>query len=391
MKVRYPGAVRVALMALVSIPTLTQAQSTFTVVPTPNGHHGPYNNALQAVAASSPSDIWAVGQTTIHYDGTSWTAFPAPRINGDNTSYLDGVVDVSPTDAWAAGIVGIGTASPGQLIEHWDGTEWREFPGPAFSSGEQPEIYGMSAVFPKDVWAVGSELVDNENLAALFEHWDGTAWTAHTGQFYGFFRGVSADAADDIWAVGYSGLNFVTFSEHYDGTSWTLVRTPDVGSGPNVLNGVVALAPDDVWAVGYSTASQTPPQGQYEVPSETLTEHYDGTSWSVVPSPNVGPNSQYQSNKLYGVTAVSPNDIWAFGSYFAASGSGNQMTLLLHWDGTSWSLTPSPSPEPGNFLDDILFSGVVTAPGSVWIVGSLDPATMNQPITATFVLHTTGG
>jgi hypothetical protein len=372
-------------MALVSIPTLTQAQSTFTVVPTPNGHHGPYNNALQAVAASSPSDIWAVGQTTIHYDGTSWTAFPAPRINGDNTSYLDGVVDVSPTDAWAAGIVGIGTASPGQLIEHWDGTEWREFPGPAFSSGEQPEIYGMAAVFPKDVWAVGSELVDNENLAALFEHWDGTAWTAHTGQFYGFFRGVSADAADDIWAVGYSGLNFVTFSEHYDGTSWTLVRTPDVGSGPNVLNGVVALAPDD------STASQTPPQGQYEVPSETLTEHYDGTSWSVVPSPNVGPNSQYQSNKLYGVTAVSPNDIWAFGSYFAASGSGNQMTLLLHWDGTSWSLTPSPSPEPGNFLDDILFSGVVTAPGSVWIVGSLDPATMNQPITATFVLHTTGG
>ena len=172
--------------------------------------------------------------------------------------------------------------------------------------------------------------------------------------FYGFFRGVSADAANDIWAVGYSGLNFVTFSEHYDGTSWTLVRTPDVGSGPNVLNGVVALAPNNVWAVGYSTASQMPPPGQYDVPSKTLIEHYDGTSWSVVPSPNVGPNSQYQSNKLYGITAVSPTDIWAFGSYFAASGNGNQMTLLLHWDGTSWSLNPSPSPEPGDFLADIL-------------------------------------
>ena len=123
--------------------------------------------------------------------------------------------------------------------------------------------------------------------------------------------------------------------------------------------------------------------------SKTLhIEHYDGTEWSVVPSPNVGPNSQYQSNKLYGITAaVSPTDIWAFGSYFAASGNEIQMTLLLHWDGTSWSLNPSPSPEPGDFLADILFSGVVTAPGSVWIVGSLAPATTDQPVTATFVLH----
>ena len=147
---------------------------------------------------------------------------------------------------------------------------------------------------------MGALLVNNATLKALFEHWDGTAWTATAGPFYGFFRGVSADAPNDIWAVGYSGLNFVTFSEHYDGASWTLVPTPDVGSGPNVLNGVVALAPDNVWAVGYSTASQKPPPGKYDVPTKTLIEHYDGTSWSVVPSPNVGPNSQYQSNRLWG-------------------------------------------------------------------------------------------
>jgi hypothetical protein len=189
--------------------------------------------------------------------------------------------------------------------------------------------------------------------------------------------------------VGYSGDS--TFSERYDGTDWTLVRTPDVGTGPNVLNAVLALAPNDVWAVGYSTATQKPPPGKYDVPTKTLIEHYDGTSWSVVPSPNVGPDSQYQSNRLLGITAVSSTDIWAFGSYFAASGSENQMTLVLHWDGTSWSLVPSPSPEPGNFRADILFGGVVTAPGSVWIVGSLDPAAEGKPVTATFVLHTTGG
>jgi hypothetical protein len=269
-------------LALLGTPAPTHAQSIFTVVPTPNGHHGTRNNALQAVAASSPSDIWAVGQTTIHFDGTKWTAFPAPMIDGDNTSYLDGVVDISPTEAWAAGIVGIGTASPGQVIERWDGAQWSVFPGPAFGSGEQHSIYGMTSVSANNIWAVGAMLVNNQTLEALFEHWDGAAWTAHTGTFYGFFRGVSADAPNDIWAVGYSGLNFVTFSEHYDGASWKLVRTPIVGTGPNVLNAVVALAPNDVWAVGYSTASQQPPPGKYDVPTKTLIEHYDGTSWSVV-------------------------------------------------------------------------------------------------------------
>ena len=65
--------------------------------------------------------------------------------------------------------------------------------------------------------------------------------------------------------------------------------TPNVGNGANSLGGVMALAPDNVWAVGFSTASTKPPPGEYEVPTKTLIEHYDGTGWSVVTSPNVGP------------------------------------------------------------------------------------------------------
>jgi hypothetical protein len=388
MNTRLSGAV---VLLLLEAPALAQAQSIFQVVRTPNGNHGPFNNSLQAVSASSPSDIWAVGETTIHFDGTKWTAFPAPNIDGGLTSVLDGVVDISPTEAWAAGIVGIGSGSPSQVIERWDGTEWSVFAGPSFNPGDQPEIYCMTAVSANDIWAVGSLLVDNESLQALYEHWDGTAWTATTGRLYGFFRGVSADTANDVWAVGYAGLNFVPFSQHYDGSGWKPVRTPSVGNGPNTLNAVVALAPNDVWAVGSSAASQKPPPGKYDVPTKTLIEHYDGTGWSVVPSPNVGPDSQYQSNRLFGVTAVSPNDIWAFGSYFAASGSEYQSTLLLHWDGVGWSLVPSPSPKPGDFKDDVLFGGVSPAPGNVWIVGSEDPATRGKPVTVTLVLHTTGG
>ena len=80
----------------------TQASSTFEVVPTPNENS---NSELFAASAYSPNDIWAVGQSTIHFDGTTWAAFPAPMIKGDNNSFLQGVVDISPTLAWAAGNV----------------------------------------------------------------------------------------------------------------------------------------------------------------------------------------------------------------------------------------------------------------------------------------------
>jgi hypothetical protein len=203
---------------------------------------------------------------------------------------------------------------------------------------------------------------------------------------HGFPEAISADAANDIWVVGYNpgGLAFTTASYHYNGTTFSPVATPNVGTGSNSLNGVLALAPDNVWAVGYSTATTKPPPNQYEVPTKTLILHYDGTGWSVVPSPNVGPTTQYQSNRLLGLTAVSPNDIWAFGSYFSPSGNDDQITLILHWDGASWSIVPSPNPHSGSPLNDILWGGVVTAPGSVWIVGSEDVFT-------TLVLHTTGG
>ena len=49
--------------------------STFQVVATPNEN---FNSELFAASASSPNDIWAVGQLTIHFDGARGRHFP-PR------------------------------------------------------------------------------------------------------------------------------------------------------------------------------------------------------------------------------------------------------------------------------------------------------------------------
>jgi hypothetical protein len=186
--------------------------------------------------------------------------------------------------------------------------------------------------------------------------------------------------------VGFKGFAPQILAKHWDGTNWTTAATPQVAGNNNKLNAVLALAPNDAWAVGFSTPRKPP-----NAASLTLILHWDGTSWKVVPSPNVGPKTQFQSNTLLGLTANSANDIWAFGFYLESNGSGQAKTLLLHWDGSSWKIAPSPNPTKGDFLLDSLVSGVTPSPGNVWIFGEEDEVVQNSPGIGTLALHTTTG
>jgi hypothetical protein len=339
--------------------------SVFKVISTPNGHPTPFQNDLHAVAASSATDIWSVGQTAIHFDGSKWTAFAIPGIGGDNTSRLTGVVDFAPDNVWAVGLINIGQGNPNQVIEHFDGSAWSVATGPSFLPNDAPALESITAVSAKDVWAAGYILTKNDqSLYPLFEHYDGTSWKAVETKFQsGTIFGISADASNDAWAVGTVAFG-QTFVEHFNGKGWVVVPSPNAGLGWNVLEGVVALAPNDVWAAGYYTQAVNSTR-----PALTLIEHFDGTSWKIVTSRNVGPNSVYQSNQFYGITAVSASDIWAFGSFFAADGSGQQATLVEHYDGTTWRIVPSPSPVD-TFRADILFGGMVIPQGNVLLVGN---------------------
>ena len=60
-------------------------------------------------------------------------------------------------------------------------------------------------------------------------------------------------------------------------------------------------------------------------------------AWSVVQSPNATPGN----NELHAVASVSATDVWAVGT--SDNTLGNSQTLILHWDGTAWSIVPSPT------------------------------------------------
>jgi hypothetical protein len=124
----------------------------------------------------------------------------------------------------------------------------------------------------------------------------------------------------------------VTLSERWDGTSWTIVSTPNaVGAQSSTLLGVSCTAANACTAAGsYKNSSGV---------TVTLVERWDGTSWTIQASPNPAGAS---SSALSGVSCVSSSACVAVGQY--TNSSGVQVTLAEHWNGASWSIQATPNP-----------------------------------------------
>jgi hypothetical protein len=180
-------------------------------------------------------------------------------------------------------------------------------------------------------------------------------------------RGVSADSGTDAWAVGYYGTGAQgsgddnTLTLHWTGTTWAKVASPNPLPGKtNEMAGVDARAANDVWAVGEDYSASTP--------VATLILHWTGTKWAKVPSPDPGTTG----DELTAVSADSASDAWAVGTILASGGVTD--SLILHWNGTSWSQVSSPTP-PNSYLN---LAGVTAISASdAWAVGTYYNNTTN--------------
>ncbi|MDX6309204.1 MAG: hypothetical protein QOI06_2250 [Nocardioidaceae bacterium] len=334
---------------------------------------------LLGVSAVSGSNAWAVGftdrsgrpRTSLieHWDGTRWTVSPSPRLQTDK--WLGGVSAASSDNAWAVGGDYVGSQVYGTLIEHWDGTSWTIAPSPnpgTFQSG----LDGVAIISPTDAWAVGAYSDSGSEGKTLIEHWDGATWTqvpSPNADGASNLSAVSAVSATDIWAVGSYRTGMYTDSsliEHWDGTSWTVVPSANpTGDTIVELASVSAVSGQDAWAVGNTYDGIT---------GGTIVEHWDGSTWTKVPSWNAG-----TTTRLQGVSAISATDAWAVGSY----DTNNQSeiiygTLIEHWDGTTWTKVPSPDPAAhGN----ILYGVSATSPTKAFAAGRSQTADTYKPLT----------
>ena len=331
----------------------------------------PFSDFLFDVGAVSASNVWAVGvnyntdgvQRTLveRWDGVQWSVVPSANRGSDN-NVLNGVAAVSANDVWAVGYDNAGGSSR-TLIERWNGAAWSIVPSPNFVHGNI--LIDVTAVSANDVWAVGYHSPSGPlSSSILVQHWNGTEWSIVTtpnipGSTSDVLFDVSARAANDIWAVGtYTGSGGVpqTLILRWNGTQWSIVPSPNVGTMENRLLGVSVLSSTDAWAVGCLGPCTS------AGPSQSLTQRWNGSTWSIVPSP-----SAPSGTVLSSVVAVSSNDVWAVGSILGGT-SGANRSVIEHWDGSSWSIVPNPDPP------DALYSGlaavVALSSNDLWAVGN---------------------
>src|SRR5437667_311369 len=105
-------------------------------------------------------------------------------------------------------------------------------------------------------------------------------------------------------------------------STWSIVSSPNSG-GNDYLSSVCCASFSFCTAVGSITNG-----------AQTLIETWNGTSWSIVPSPNRGTSPDF----LVGVACVSSSSCTAVGSYH--NGVVSQ-TLIESWDGATWAIVSS--------------------------------------------------
>ena len=144
-------------------------------------------------------------------------------------------------------------------------------------------------------------------------------------------RGAAARSSNDVWVVGSYRTGGLTLpmSMRWNGAAWTVTPMPApsaVFSPPATsLYDVHAFSANNAWAVGSNP-------GVESAAIETLVYRWNGSAWSIVPSP-AGSAGVYGS-AFYCVDGVAPDDFWAAG-YINIFGPG-AAALVAHWNGSGW-------------------------------------------------------
>jgi hypothetical protein len=211
--------------------------TSWSIVSTPKL---PTGAIFSSVTAVSPTAVWAAGDLNVskegvlieHWNGTSWSVVSSPAFSGLGPVY--GIAADSANDVWAVG---------GATTLHFNGSTWSAVPAVA-----KINLVAVDALSPTNVWAVGIGSTSRNGFPrGVIEHWDGTSWTTVTSPWpntrvSGGIGGIAAVSPSNIWVTGTDGIGV---AEQRNGTSWTVVATPTgVGAplGPSALSDGTVVA-----------------------------------------------------------------------------------------------------------------------------------------------------
>jgi hypothetical protein len=194
---------------------------------------------------------------------------------------------------------------------------------------------------------------------------------------------VSARTATDAWAVGQfpgagEDAGSQIFAERWNGTQWQQAPTSNIVRQDERLLGVSASGPDDAWAVGNTNSISA-------ASHDTLAAHWNGTAWTITPTPAAASGGRLAS--LYDVADLSPANAWAVGQ------GKDARPLAEHWDGTAWSVVPVPVPAvPAgtSFANAVLSRISAVSATDIWAVGTTTAIQGTSVVRFTLAMHYNG-
>jgi hypothetical protein len=360
---------------LLAVPTTVSAQTpTWSIANTPND--GTPDGMLYGVACPGTSTCFGVGYWTRGTGLSAQIVMLAEARHGTNwaTQKLGGtdgeLYAVSCTSVSACTAVGGNFDNETILAETRTGNQWKSssLPNPTGSYAGELDSVSCTKTPTAACTAVGS--YDDGGTAQIpfaeseKSGTDGGAWTvsypppAPAGASETELTGVSCTSADHCVAVGWYydstvGYGF-TLAEIWDGSNWTIQTTPNPSN---------ATSGSELESVSCTAADACTAVGEYDPTSgiyQSLAETWNGTAWSITPTPN--PTGSF-ATQFSGVSCTWTDACTAVGYWENGAGQPNEFTLAEDWNGGSWSLetTPNETGDPASELSGAVACTAATA------------------------------
>ncbi len=268
--------------------------------------------------------------------GSVWSITTAPVPSGLSGASLTSVSCPSVTFCMA---VGDGFNGPSgndtTFAEQWNGTFWAVSPTPNYDVPGDNDFESISCTGPAFCAAVANNYGNGPGSTdtGYLEVWNGSGWIltlppTPPGATVSHLYGVDCPSNSSCTAVG--DWDDGTLVENWNGSAWSVVPSPNAVGWSNTLDSVSCIGSYFCTAVG----SNGTPTGT--VP---LIEAWNGTAWSVSQAFNPNPNGGY----LTGVTCLGVSFCTAVGGYYLDSEQSMNQNLAFTFDGSQWSASPTAS------------------------------------------------
>jgi hypothetical protein len=174
---------------------------------------------------------------------------------------------------------------------------------------------------------------------------------------------VGGEATGDVWAIGVSATNggqYAPVAEVWTGSGWVSHPPLLVGDYITWLEAVAVVSPTDVWAAGQTTSL-----ADGRIPHPVI-EHWNGTTWKVVPVPSLMANN---TGSFMTAGTDTSGDVWFAGWQGSMLARSN---LIARWNGSAIKLVTAPQPQGTG--GGATLSGVdVTSAHNIWAIGDYQP------------------